>query len=174
MKTCTRCEVDKPLDEFPRNRASKDGFAYRCKICNAELNKQWRQKNPDKARANSYKQSAKLKERDPEYWNRWLRNDYAKDSAKYIAKVNARRARLLQCEGDYTAEQFAELCLTYGGICLCCESADSPLTVDHVVPLSKGGSNNISNIQPLCRSCNSKKGAKTIDYRLSFALEEVR
>lgn len=36
---------------------------------------------------------------------------------------------------------------------------------DHVVPVLFGGSNDISNIQPLCRSCNSSKGASTVDYR---------
>ena len=34
----------------------------------------------------------------------------------------------------------------------------------YVATLSKGGSNDISNIQPLCQSCNSKKGIRTIRY----------
>jgi 5-methylcytosine-specific restriction endonuclease McrA len=38
---------------------------------------------------------------------------------------------------------------------LCCGEA-KPLTVDHVVPVSKGGSNDISNIQPLCLECNDR------------------
>ncbi|MGH3145755.1 MAG: HNH endonuclease [Rubrobacter sp.] len=50
--------------------------------------------------------------------------------------------------------------------CLCCGSSDKPLTPDHVVPLSLGGSNLIANIQPLCRSCNARKNVKVVDYRL--------
>jgi 5-methylcytosine-specific restriction endonuclease McrA len=41
------------------------------------------------------------------------------------------------------------------------------LEADHVVPLTKGGSDSISNIQPLCGSCNRKKFVTIIDYRLS-------
>lgn len=41
----------------------------------------------------------------------------------------------------------------------------SALTPDHVVPLSRGGTNYIDNIQPLCGPCNSQKHAKTIDFR---------
>ncbi len=34
------------------------------------------------------------------------------------------------------------------------------LSIDHVIPESKGGETKIENLQTLCRSCNSKKGAK--------------
>lgn len=62
----------------------------------------------------------------------------------------------------------------YGYRCLCCgQQFSSGLTVDHVVPLALGGSNWISNIQPLCHHCNSKKHTKIIDYRVHFEEREA-
>jgi 5-methylcytosine-specific restriction endonuclease McrA len=71
----------------------------------------------------------------------------------------------LECEGHYTAAEFKALCEEYGNACLRCGDKDAPLTPDHVIPLTLGGSNWISNIQPLCRRCNSRKNIKIIDYR---------
>ncbi len=41
------------------------------------------------------------------------------------------------------------------------EQLGEKLTPDHVVPLSKGGNNCLSNIVPACATCNSRKGART-------------
>lgn len=79
-----------------------------------------------------------------------------------------RRARLMAVPGSYTPAEWDALCVFYDHTCLCCgrREPEIKLTADHVVPLSKGGSNGISNIQPLCQSCNSRKHTATIDFRI--------
>lgn len=48
-----------------------------------------------------------------------------------------------------------------------CKSCNSKwdLTIDHIVPLSLGGTNNLENLQTLCQSCNQGKGQRIIKYR---------
>ena len=77
---------------------------------------------------------------------------------------NKRRALKRGAVGNhYTRKQFRGLCNETGNVCLCC-GEKKRLTADHIVPLSKGGSDSIDNIQPLCINCNDFKGTKTIDY----------
>lgn len=66
--------------------------------------------------------------------------------------------------GRLSADEWKELCNKYDNKCLCC-GVGGGLTKDHIVPVTMGGTTDIDNIQPLCKSCNSKKGNKTIDYR---------
>lgn len=46
-----------------------------------------------------------------------------------------------------------------GNKCKICGTIEN-MTIDHIVPVVKGGQNVISNLQLLCRSCNSRKGAR--------------
>lgn len=56
-----------------------------------------------------------------------------------------------RCFGDYDLEPH----------CLYCGERGVPLELDHILPLSRGGSNHFLNLMPACKSCNASKGAKT-------------
>lgn len=87
---------------------------------------------------------------------------------KYVVWLrNKRNMQLKSSEGSHTFEEWQEVKSKFNNTCPCCAKSEPEiaLSVDHIVPVSKGGTNYISNIQPLCRSCNSKKNNKTIVYQ---------
>lgn len=77
--------------------------------------------------------------------------------------------RRRNADGKHSYGEWETLKAQYNWTCPCCKKREPKmkLSVDHIVPLSKGGSNNIENIQPLCRSCNCKKNNKTIKYPIT-------
>ena len=75
-----------------------------------------------------------------------------------------RSKRLRRNGGMHTDIEWLELKRRYGFGCAYCGSK-TQLTKDHVIPVSRGGTDDITNIVPACRSCNSSKGAKVIFYR---------
>lgn len=77
-----------------------------------------------------------------------------------------RRALKFKNGGSHTLADWQLLKAQYNWTCPCCGKIEDEITLteDHIIPLSKGGSDNIENIQPLCRSCNSMKKANVTKY----------
>jgi 5-methylcytosine-specific restriction endonuclease McrA len=103
---------------------------------------------------------------------RWANNKeslkviYAKWEAENTDKRNAinrnRRARKQNAFGKPSKGIINLLMSEQSGKCACClvDLAYAGHNLDHFVPLALGGSNDDSNLQLLCPSCNFSKGAK--------------
>jgi len=80
-----------------------------------------------------------------------------------------RRVRKLNADGFHTIGEWELLKKQYSYICPSCgrKEPNIRLSEDHIIPLSKGGCDDIENIQPLCRDCNSRKHTKVHKFPLN-------
>lgn len=89
--------------------------------------------------------------------------------AHEIARHQSRR--LSESIVKFPLDHWIELVSRFNGWCPYCGEYTEKLTVDHVVPISAGGTNTIENLIPCCSSCNSKKGAKLLDQFVQYLLD---
>lgn len=91
-------------------------------------------------------------------------------------RMKARRAMQRTNGGKISTTEWKIICEHFGNVCVCCglpEKRYKELSMDHIVPVIRGGTSDWTNIQPLCFSCNSKKHADTIDYRPPHLIPEL-
>lgn len=80
---------------------------------------------------------------------------------KYALKEQIRRAKKRANGGQFNTKDWLRLYRRFRGLCAYCV-ANHATTIDHVIPVSKGGSGFIGNILPCCGPCNSSKQDKTL------------
>ncbi len=72
-------------------------------------------------------------------------------------------------EGVFTYEEWQAKLNEYNNCCAYCHKPlGDKATIDHIIPIIKGGANDIENLVPCCMPCNSKKRAKTVDEFLAI------
>lgn len=106
-------------------------------------------------------------------WQGGRLGKWAKENKERVNFITRRRKyRLKNSLGNHSFDEWEQLKKDFGYMCLCCKRKEPEikLTEDHIIPLSKNGSNYIENIQPLCQSCNSRKKTKETNYKIGARL----
>lgn len=104
---------------------------------------------------------------DKNYFNKRYKNLSAEMKKDEIWRRNKRNRMKRTNGGLHTLKEWNNLIKEFKNTCPCCKKSEPEikLTQDHIIPISKGGTDDISNIQPLCGKCNSKKGKKIITFK---------
>jgi len=215
-KVCAACGEGKPLSEYSKQAAHKDGLRYACKACVAIKTRAYREANSEKIAAYQRKYKAENKKELAAYNRKYDHTYRAENKAKIAARgreyrsenkakiaaywrgyrvangeglkaisrawqiankesataygkahkkahpevaAKARHKRRALKLGNGTFEVTAkDLLRIRNSPCVHC-GAPGPSHVDHVIPLSKGGTHSIGNLMPLCQTCNSSKRA---------------
>ena len=140
--------------------------SYACAECNKiALRKRFIERNDwERERGKKYREKNRDKKISAcnawHYKNKDRAKKYRQDRS-YIYRIHAqnRRARIYESGGSFTVEQINSLKKTQKHKCINCKkSIKIDMHIDHIIPIAKGGSNDIKNIQLLCPKCNIKKG----------------
>lgn len=188
MKVCSKCGEAKPLAAFCKDKTRPDGHFPWCRECKTAIRKakyaeaarlstqRWRAANkdyirtkarecyyPNRNRAKLAANNRRYQERHPERVLATKRSWCARNPAKSAEYDSRRRAHMLAVEvNDFTAAQWQETLAYFSHACAYCLRTDVPLTIEHMTPVSRGGSHTASNIIPACKSCNCSKHARTV------------
>lgn len=177
-KRCYRCKEIKSLDMFHCDKWRKDGLRAWCVACSSppKLVKEkqtlemkralkraysqlWYKKNAEKA---SFLARAWSKA-NPEYNKEKCRRRYRENPDKVKAYGQVRRTRIADNGGYFTDKDVAHMRYIQQGHCCYCGRLGQPERIDHIHPVKYGGPSDPWNLALCCPTCNSSKGAKTLE-----------
>lgn len=192
MKICSQCKASKPLSEFGKRPERSSGVKSRCKACEAQNAKTYRQKNPEAwglTKRRSYEKHAD----DVREYSRRYRVEHPERISAYNKKYRAENRdfvafamrrwqlahpeRLREIDANRRARKLdawvedVDRLVVYerdGGRChICGESVERKgFHLDHLVPLSCGGEHSYRNVALAHPKCNMSRGAGRIPAQL--------
>ena len=154
LKKCPVCQQIKPLSEFYEKTippgSNMSPVSGLCKLCLLKRKQKYRAANNDEV-------------------NRRNRDWLKRNKKRRRAIVERYRARKQNADGNFDESDIENLWHMQNGRCqYCCIKLKADYHVDHIIPLSRGGSNYPDNLQLLCTSCNCSKRDKTHEEFLVY------
>jgi 5-methylcytosine-specific restriction endonuclease McrA len=162
MKKCTKCREEQPEDEFSVRKSGR--IERQCKSCVRYRSAEWYANNPERGRTRSAQWAQENHDRKKETEDQWRQENAARVHELGIAAVH--RRHVLLRGGIVEKFTHTEIFDRDEYICqICCVSIDPSLgnrhpmmaSLDHIVPISKGGSHTRSNVQTAHLQCNRLK-----------------
>lgn len=171
-KPCNVCGVIKPVSDFRRvNRNYGDGYYNQCHDCERAKGREWTRTHKEYRQEYEAKNRERLllvrkswRERNRNKYLTWRRKHDATPKWQLYARNRQAMRRARSKEGDVTTEWLQSF-LDSQKRCYYCRKSFSTKrkkTIDHVIPLDKGGMHVMSNLVIACQSCNSSKGHRLI------------
>jgi 5-methylcytosine-specific restriction endonuclease McrA len=160
-KVCPDCGVDKLREEY---YVRKNGhIMLRCKPCTKVYNRKLYIERRDKNLA----YAAKYRKENPDT-TKEIQRKWRSENGKRRKELEHRRRTRKQENGVYVISPKDMRLLERP--CAYCGSNGS-ITMDHIVPISRGGTHGIGNLVPCCNRCNTIKNARTI---MEWRMEKPR
>jgi len=175
VKTCTSCKQTLDESKFHvnfDNRKNVYRLRAECKECgkarkrkyvakNKHKEKEWNRNNYLKNRENIIAKQKEWNSKNRDKRALWWSDYYQKNKDAFITRARNRRMLLLNSPGSFTNEGIALKIELQGGCCYYCKAPlGEDMELDHKIPVSRGGTNFLSNIAPSCRACNHLKRDK--------------
>ena len=153
VKVCTKCEIEKPVGDFYKQPRRRTGLSCWCRACSKIAAAKWTAANRERHKALIARWSAENPDRIKEYRDKGYRMRVARMAEAPTFTITEKDRRRLQ-----------------SGSCAVPGCRDTNIETDHVIPVARGGSHGIGNLQSLCRSHNqSKRDRLWIEFRAYLA-----
>jgi 5-methylcytosine-specific restriction endonuclease McrA len=118
-------------------------------------NKKYNKDNAEKLYENKKAKYASNPELQAKYNKKWKENN----PENVAATEHRRRAR--KASNGVNLVTAAEIAAIIAQPCMACD-APAPSTIEHLIPISRGGAHSVGNLAPLCKPCNSSKNDMTL------------